>query len=58
MLTVMTAGQAREALETAFGAYRTAKESVSLGDALGRVLAEPIIARENVPDFDRSMVDG
>ncbi|MEG0756367.1 MAG: molybdopterin molybdotransferase MoeA [Oscillospiraceae bacterium] len=58
MLTVMTAGQAREALEIAFGAYRTAKESVSLGDALGRVLAEPVIARENVPDFDRSMVDG
>jgi molybdopterin molybdotransferase len=33
-------------------------EAVPLAAALGRVLAEPITAREYVPDFDRSTVDG
>ena len=33
-------------------------EYVSLGAAMGRVLAEDIAAREYVPDFDRSTVDG
>ena len=33
-------------------------EQVSLTEALGRVLAEDIIAEEYVPDFDRSTVDG
>ena len=33
-------------------------ESVSLGQAMGRVLAEDIAAAEYVPDFDRSTVDG
>lgn len=33
-------------------------ERIRLEDAAGRVLAEPIIARENVPPFDRSPYDG
>jgi molybdopterin molybdotransferase len=32
--------------------------SVSLQDALGRVLAEDVIAREDLPQFDKSAVDG
>ena len=35
-----------------------AGETVSCSEALGRVLAENIIAQEYVPDFDRSTVDG
>ena len=34
------------------------KEMVSLEDAYGRVLAEPIIAKHDVPPFDRSPYDG
>lgn len=33
-------------------------ETVSLENAMGRVLAEDISATEYVPDFDRSTVDG
>jgi molybdopterin molybdotransferase len=33
-------------------------EEVSLGQALNRVLAEPIIAKEDLPSFTRSVVDG
>ncbi|MCG6919141.1 MAG: molybdopterin molybdotransferase MoeA [Deltaproteobacteria bacterium] len=33
-------------------------EEVSLGQALNRVLAEPIIAKEDLPSFTRSIVDG
>lgn len=33
-------------------------ETVHLSEALGRVLAEDILAEEYVPDFDRSTVDG
>ena len=35
-----------------------AGETVSCSEALGRVLAEDIVAQEYVPDFDRSTVDG
>ena len=34
------------------------KESVTLGQAVGRVLAEDIVATVDVPGFDRSNVDG
>ncbi len=33
-------------------------ETVALGDALGRVLAEAVIARDDVPAFDNSAMDG
>ena len=34
------------------------REEVSLSQAVGRVLAEDILATEHVPDFNRSTVDG
>ena len=34
------------------------KESVALGQAVGRVLAEDVVATVDVPGFDRSNVDG
>jgi putative molybdopterin biosynthesis protein len=34
------------------------KEEIALGQALGRVLAEPVVAGVDVPNFDRSNVDG
>ena len=34
------------------------KESVTLGQAVGRVLAEDVVATVDVPGFDRSNVDG
>jgi molybdopterin molybdotransferase len=50
-----------EALHVFFDTVKT-KElkavNVSLGDALNRVLAEEVIAREDLPRFDRSAVDG
>ncbi len=33
-------------------------EVVSLGEAFGRILAEPLVAKEDVPPFDRSCFDG
>lgn len=36
----------------------TGTENVQLEDALGRILAEPIIAKHDVPPFDRSPYDG
>src|SRR5687767_4082928 len=33
-------------------------ERVPLAQALGRVLAEPVVAADDVPNFDRSNVDG
>src|SRR5215467_15557085 len=34
------------------------RESVPLGQALGRVLAEDVVSTVDVPGFDRSNVDG
>ena len=33
-------------------------ERIALVEAAGRVLAEPLVAPENVPPFDRSPYDG
>ena len=57
MLEVKTPEEVLRLIETKFKPLgRT--ENVPLSAALGRVLAEPIIAQEYVPDFDRSTVDG
>lgn len=37
---------------------RLGTESISLEQSMGRILAEPIVARHNVPPFDRSPYDG
>jgi molybdopterin biosynthesis enzyme len=34
------------------------KEEVSIGEAFGRVLASDLIAKEDVPNFNRSPLDG
>jgi molybdopterin molybdotransferase len=50
-----------QALQTWFNALQLGKPklvSVSLQDALGRVLAEDLIALEDLPRFDKSAMDG
>lgn len=39
-------------------AGKVSEEQVSLGEVDGRILAEDIFARENIPPFDRSPLDG
>ena len=57
MLNVLAPEEARELIRKEFsGNVKT--EQVPLDKAFGRVLAEDICAREYVPDFDRSTVDG
>lgn len=58
MLQVMTPEQVWDLLPRAFSPLVLPPETVSLEEALGRVLAEDISAREYVPDFNRSTVDG
>ena len=57
MLYVKTPEDVLALIESEFSAVAPA-ELVSLGCAMGRVLAEDIAAAEYVPDFDRSTVDG
>ena len=57
MLTVKTPEEVLALIEEEFG-VAAETELVSLGEAMGRVLAEDIAATEYVPDFDRSTVDG
>ena len=58
MLKVVSLTEAQRILSARFGAKRTGTETVSLGEALSRMLARDIAAREDVPGFDRSSVDG
>lgn len=58
MLKVVSLSEAQDILNARFGAKRTEIETVALSDALSRVLARDIAAREDVPGFDRSSVDG
>ena len=57
MLHVKTPEEVLALIESEFGAVAP-METVPLGSAMGRVLAEDIAATEYVPDFDRSTVDG
>lgn len=58
MLQVKTPEEVLELIEKEFGPLKENVEIVSLSDANGRVLGEDILAKEYVPDFDRSTVDG
>lgn len=58
MLNVITLEEAKELLEENFGDWRPRAEMVPLSRAVGRVLARPVEAKEFVPGFDRSTVDG
>lgn len=57
MLYVKTPEEVLAMIESEFAPLERT-ETVPLRDAMGRILAEDIAAREYVPDFDRSTVDG
>lgn len=57
MLYVKTPEQVLAMIQSEFSPLNE-EERVPLRQALGRTLAEDIEAREYVPDFDRSTVDG
>ena len=57
MLNTITLEEALALVKTEF-VPAAAAERVPLIKALGRTLAEDVTAREHVPDFDRSTVDG
>ncbi|NLN70171.1 MAG: molybdopterin molybdotransferase MoeA [Chloroflexi bacterium] len=58
MLEVKTLAQLNQIITDRFGHLRTQSESVRLKAALGRRLAEDVLANEYVPNFNRSTVDG
>ena len=58
MLTVKTSTEAEKIISDTFAKVSTNVEEVSILDSVGRVLAEDIVSKENVPDFNRSTVDG
>ncbi|WP_195267186.1 gephyrin-like molybdotransferase Glp [Eubacterium sp. 1001713B170207_170306_E7] len=58
LFEVKTTDEMKTLMEKYFSDYRLGTESVSLGQALGRVLAGPVVSGVNVPHFDRSVVDG
>ncbi|MCR3956975.1 MAG: molybdopterin molybdotransferase MoeA [Gudongella sp.] len=55
---VVSVDDARELIRNEFVGYQMGSEEVSLLEAQGRVLAKDIISGINVPEFDRSTVDG
>lgn len=58
MFTVKRRDDVLELLNTYFKEYPVMTETVPLKEAVGRVVAEPVMAGENVPSFRRSTVDG
>ena len=58
MLQVLTPAQAGALLREKFHTLHMESETVPLEQALGRVLARPVCAGEDVPGFTRSSVDG
>lgn len=57
-LEVMGRDEAERVWHAALDLARLSPETVSLGEALGRVLAEDVFAEVDVPGFDRSNMDG
>lgn len=58
MLTVKTSNEAEKIIFDNFGRVAVGTETVTLLESLDRVLAEDIVAKEDVPPFNRSTVDG
>ena len=58
MLQVKTPEEVWGLIQSDFAPLPQRTEFVTLATAVGRVLAEDIMAEEYVPDFDRSTVDG
>lgn len=57
-LDVIDRDEAERRFRSALSLAPLGAESVSLNDALGRVLASDVLARVDVPSFDRSNFDG
>lgn len=57
-LNVVAEDAAHDAFERACAHLGPGIEQVEFGDSLGRVLARDVVARVDVPGFDRSNVDG
>jgi len=55
---VVSVNDARDLIKNEFGNYRMGSEEVSLVQAQGRVLSDDVVSDINVPEFDRSTVDG
>ncbi|WP_409227217.1 molybdopterin molybdotransferase MoeA [Gudongella sp. SC589] len=55
---VVSVDDARELIKDEFGQYQLESELVSLLESQGRVLSDDIVSEINVPEFDRSTVDG
>ena len=53
---MLTVAQAQQRILDGIGPLRT--ERVGLSEALGRVLAEPVVSRRTLPPFDNSAMDG
>ena len=58
MLHVKTPEEVLALIQAEFSPLSNRTETICLYEAMGRVLAEDILATEYVPDFDRSTVDG
>ncbi len=58
MLKVVSTEKADEIINEAFSFYALSTQRVGLDCLVGRRLAEDIFSAENVPEFDRSTVDG
>lgn len=59
MLDVITAQKAKEILECHFfDAFKNEITQIDISDCDGHILAEDIVANENLPAFNRSTVDG
>ena len=57
-LTVLTPADARARFARAYTPAPRGTERVSLRRAYRRVLAEDVVASEDLPEFDKSTVDG
>jgi len=58
MLEVKTLSEVTKLIEERFGSLRTGIEAIAMQSALGRVLAQDLLANEHVPNFNRSTADG
>ncbi len=58
MLNVVSLEEAEKIINDSVLSYDSSCESVFLKESVGRVLAENVYSRENLPAFNRSTVDG
>lgn len=59
MLDVITSNRAKEILSEHFSdKFQNKVTELKLNDAIGFILAEDILSKENLPNFNRSTVDG